>query len=117
MSALLTGLSEVEASDDPVGLVTRAVALDDRAGQDPLDLYRITCPIGVLCVIFEARPDAAVQIASLAIKSGNALLLKGGREARRTNAALVELIREALGDAGLPRDCVQLVETREQVAE
>lgn len=116
VSSLLTGLSEVEASDDPVGIVTRAVALDDRAGQGPLDLYRVTCPIGVLCVIFEARPDAAVQIASLAIKSGNALLLKGGREARRTNAALVELVRAALGDAGLPRDCVQLVETREQVA-
>ena len=62
---------------DPLGQVTYANEVSEG-----LELYRLSCPIGVLLIIFEARPDAAVQIASLALKSGNALLLKGGKEAR-----------------------------------
>ena len=90
-----------------------------------LVLRRITCPIGVLCIIFEARPEAVVQIASLALKSGNAVILKGGKEAVHSNAALVEVIRQALStpalrhghDAGVPVDAVQLVSTRDEVAD
>lgn len=65
--------------------------------------------IGVLCVIFESRPDAAVQIASLALKSANALILKGGKEAKYSNEVLVNTIRSVLPRAGLPEDCIQLV--------
>ena len=81
-----------------------------------LKLYRVTCPIGVLGVIFESRPDALIQIASLAIKSGNAVLLKGGREALRTNQALCASVRKALARASLPENAAQLMETREDVA-
>ena len=90
-----------------------------------LVLRRVACPIGVLCIIFEARPEAVVQIASLALKSGNAVILKGGKEAAHSNAALVDVIRQALaapglrdGDgAGVPVDAVQLVSTRDEVAD
>ena len=81
-----------------------------------LKLYRVACPIGVLGIIFESRPDALIQIASLAIKSGNTALLKGGREALGTNQALIRCVRRALEAAGLMADCAQLLETREDVA-
>ena len=72
--SVLVGVRDVLKLPDPIGGVTRAVRLDEG-----LDLYRVTCPIGVVCVIFEARPDAAVQISSLALKSANAIILKGVR--------------------------------------
>jgi len=80
-------------------------------------LLRVTAPIGVILVVFESRPDAAVQIASLCIKSGNAVILKGGKEATRSNAALVAAIRAGLEAADLPADAVQFVESREAVSE
>jgi len=97
---------------DPIGQVSYAMRL-----AEGLELYRQTCPIGVLLIIFEARPDAAVQIAGLAMKSGNALLLKGGKEAQRSNAALVAAMSAALEEVNLPRDCIQGVDTRTAVAE
>ena len=111
--AMLAGVGDVARLPDPVGKVTLATRLDDG-----LELYRVSCPLGVIGVIFEARPEAAVQIASLALKSSNAVILKGGREASRTNEALVEAIREALGEVdGVSPDAVQLVSTREEVRE
>ena len=83
---------------------------------DSLKLYRVSCPIGVIGVIFESRPDALIQISSLCIKSGNAVLLKGGSEAIRTNQILCDIVRTALADSGLPADAVQLLETREDVS-
>ena len=74
-----------------------------------LSVNRVSCPIGVIAVIFESRPEAAVQIAALCIKSGNAVVLKCGKEARRTCKALVDSMREVAGDA------VQLFETREEM--
>ncbi|CAE7217176.1 proA, partial [Symbiodinium necroappetens] len=109
---LLKGIDEIFSLPDPIGQVTYANKV-----AEGLDLYRLTCPIGVLLIIFEARPDAAVQIASLAMKSGNALLLKGGKEAQRSNAALVTAMSAALQDVGLPADCIQGVDTRTEVAE
>ncbi len=76
-------------------------------------LEKVTCPIGVIGVIFESRPDALVQIAALCIKSGNGVLLKGGSEAAHTNRALFEIIERAGIDAGLPDHFALLVETRE----
>lgn len=109
---LLSGVDSVIKVEDPVGRVSLARTL-----ADGLDLFRVSCPIGVLCIIFESRPEAALQISSLAIKSGNAVILKGGKEAIHSNTLLVETIRAGLVKAGLPADCVQLVSTREQIKE
>ena len=105
------GLMALAKLPDPLGNTTYSMELTEG-----LSLYRVVCPIGVIGVIFESRPDALIQIASLCIKSGNAVLLKGGREAIRTNQILCECVREALGKAGLPADAAQLLETREDVA-
>lgn len=109
---LLAGVEDVIRLEDPVGRVTLATRLDEG-----LDLFRVTCPIGVIGVIFEARPDAAVQISVLGLKSSNAVILKGGSEASRTNAALVDSMRGALAEAGLPVDAIQLLSTRGEVAD
>ena len=82
---------------------------------DGLELYRITCPIGVIGVIFESRPDALVQIASLCLKSGNAVFLKGGSEAANTNRILADVISKAGIEAGLPEGWLNLLESREDV--
>lgn len=109
--AVVAGLDDVIRLADPIGRVQYAVRLDEG-----LDLYRVTCPLGVLGVIFEARPDAAVQISTLALKSANAVILKGGREAERTNQALVSAIREGISSVpGVPADAVQLISTRQEV--
>lgn len=111
LAAVTAGLEALSGLADPIGKTTYACELTEG-----LRLYRVTCPIGVIGVIFESRPDALVQIASLALKSGNAVLLKGGREALRTNAALCSCLRQAAEEAGLPADFAQLLTTREDVA-
>lgn len=111
LQAVTDGLRALAALPDPIGQTTLARELTQG-----LNLYRVTCPIGVIGVIFESRPDALVQIASLALKSGNAVLLKGGREAMRTNAALCDVLRAAAEKAGIPADFAQLMESREDVS-
>lgn len=111
LRAVTDGLRALAALPDPIGATTMAHEITQG-----LKMYRVTCPIGVIGVIFESRPDALVQIASLALKSGNAVLLKGGREAERTNAALCDALREAAADVGLPADFAQLLHSREDVA-
>ncbi|CAD7929582.1 unnamed protein product [Amoebophrya sp. A25] len=109
---LLEGLNQVVSLEDPVGKCTYANTIAEN-----LELYRVTCPIGVMCVIFEARPEACVQIASLALKSGNALLLKGGKEAARSNRILTETLREGFSRVGgASSDMLQLLEAREDVS-
>mmetsp|Transcript_3898 Transcript_3898/g.6823 ORF Transcript_3898/g.6823 Transcript_3898/m.6823 type:complete len:446 (-) Transcript_3898:73-1410(-) len=110
--ACLSGVLSVQSLEDPVGKVSMARELDQG-----LELYRVSCPIGVICIIFEARPEAAVQIASLAIKSANAVILKGGKEAEHSNQALVSAIRKGLKAAAMPIDMVQLVSTRGEIAQ
>ena len=82
-----------------------------------LELTQVSVPLGVVCAIFEARPDAAIQISCLAIKTGNAVLLKGGKEAKNSNSFLVKLIRESLKANLLPEDAVQLLDSRKDVQE
>ncbi|MGL5173748.1 MAG: glutamate-5-semialdehyde dehydrogenase [Olsenella sp.] len=96
---------------DPVGRVLLRRELDEG-----LTLVRQSCPIGVIGVIFEARPDALVQISSLCIKSGNCAILKGGSETLHTNKALFQVIHAAAVDAGLPEGCLYQVEAREDIA-
>ena len=111
LSQTSDGLKSLAALPDPLGQTTYSMELTEG-----LQLYRVVCPIGVIGVIFESRPDALIQIASLCIKSGNAVLLKGGREAIRTNKVLCGCVRDALEKAGLPADAAQLLESREDVA-
>lgn len=111
LQAVIDGLNALALLPDPIGQTTLARELTDG-----LKLYRIACPIGVIGVIFESRPDALVQIASLALKSGNSVLLKGGREALNTNQVLCSCLREAAHAAGLPSDFAQLLTTRDDVA-
>ncbi len=106
------GLRSLAMLSDPLGHVQYAKEI-----AQGLKLYRVACPIGVIGVIFESRPDALVQISSLCLKSGNACLLKGGREAMRTNEALTELILEAAKAAGLPDGWCGLLHSREDVQE
>ena len=105
------GLRALSGLPDPLGrtLLARELA-------PGLRLYRVSCPIGVLGVVFESRPDALVQIASLALKSGNAALLKGGREALGTNRALMEVMDEAARRVRIPQGWAALLETREDVS-
>ena len=91
------GLESLIGLADPVGITLCATELDPG-----LELYKMSCPIGVIGVIFESRPDALVQISCLCLKSGNSVLLKGGREAADTNRVLAEIIREASVGAGIP---------------
>ena len=108
---VLDGISSLIALPDPLGRTTLARELTPG-----LNLYRVSCPIGVIGVIFESRPDALVQIACLCLKSGNAALLKGGREALRTNRALMAAMEE--GTKGLlPEGWAALLETRDDVNE
>lgn len=105
----LTGLM---ALPDPLRNITLARELDQG-----LTLYRVTCPIGVIGVIFEARPDALVQISSLCLKSGNCAILKGGKETTWTNRVLFSLIHQAAIDAGLPENCLLQAEQHNEIDE
>lgn len=99
------GLREVAALPDPVGCV-----LDDQTRPNGLHLVKVAVPIGVIAVIYEARPNVTADSAALCLKSGNAVILRGGKEAICSNIAVANCMREALEQAGLPRDCIQLVE-------
>ncbi len=112
LTQVIRGLNALCGLPDPIGQTLCSIEL-----AKGLDLYRVSCPIGVIGVIFESRPDALIQISSLCIKSGNAVLLKGGREALRTNQALCACVQKALETVSLPYDTVQLLETREDVAQ
>jgi len=111
LAGLATGLRQLVGQGDPLGRPLRQTELDDG-----LMLTQVTSPLGVLLVIFESRPDAVIQIGGLALRTGNGLILKGGKEAKHSNAALVDCIQAALEQAGLPRDAVVGVEGREAVA-
>jgi len=112
ITQVIAGIESLIKLDDPVGRTLDATELD--AG---LDLYKVSCPIGVIGIVFESRPDALVQISTLCLKSGNCVLLKGGSEAANTNRILAEIIAEASEEAGLPSGWIQLLETRQDVVE
>ena len=115
----ILGIQSLISIPDPVGATLEARELDEG-----LELYKVKCPIGVIGVIFESRPDALVQISTLCLKSGNGVLLKGGSEALETNRVLADIISRAssgdtTGDAGgkMPHGWLKLLETREDVNE
>ena len=109
---VIAGIKDLVGLPDPIGAVLLHRELDEG-----LRLKRIACPIGVIGVIFEARPDALVQISTLCLKSGNCSILKGGSETARTNRALFGLIHGAAVAAGLPEACMFQVEARKDIGE
>ena len=110
---MVQGIRDLILLPDPVNKMLLRRQLDEG-----IILEKISCPIGVLGVIFEARPDVIVQVSALAIKSANAVILKGGKEAVNTNKILFELIKSAAGEVeGFPKDALQQIFTREDVAE
>lgn len=124
LAEALEGIATLRSLPDPVGQVRAARELDEG-----LNLFQVTCPIGVICMIFESRPDALIQIACLALKSGNAVILKGGSEAANSNAVLAKIIAEASVGGGadkkssiptddaIPEGWLGLVQTRAEIAE
>ena len=112
LADVCAGIHDLIGLPDPVGRELLRRELDEG-----LVLVRQSCPIGVIGVIFEARPDALVQISTLCLKSGNCALLKGGSETMRTNKTLFDVIYAAAVDAGLPAECLYQVEAREEIGE
>lgn len=109
IEAMVKGLDEVIALPDPVGAIT-----DLEMRPSGIQVGRMRIPLGVICIIYESRPNVTIDAGGLCIKSGNAPLLKGGKEAFHSNNALVSLMRESLAEVGLPADCVQAVATSDR---
>jgi gamma-glutamyl phosphate reductase len=109
---VIDGINSLIGLEDPIGKTLLATELDDG-----LELYKVSCPIGVIGIIFESRPDALVQISTLCLKSGNGVLLKGGSEAIETNRVLADVISKATDKAGIPSNWIKLLETRTEVNE
>lgn len=112
LKVLVDGIRDLIGLPDPLFHTQLARELDEG-----LTLYRESCPIGTIGIIFEARPDALVQISTLCVKSGNCVILKGGSEAAKTNKTLFGLIYQAVLKAGLPENCLLQLEDREEIAE
>lgn len=112
LKGAIAGLRDVGKLPDPVGATQIHRELDEG-----LVLRRVSCPLGVLGVVFEARPDAVIQISALAIKSGNGVILKGGKEATNSCRELVKAIRTGLEQTAVNPDAVQLLTTREEIIE
>ncbi|TQV90334.1 hypothetical protein V2A60_004289 [Cordyceps javanica] len=108
---MLKGILDVRDLADPVGTVSMRTKLDD-----DLVMERVSCPIGVLLIIFEARPEVIANIASLAIKSGNSAILKGGKESTESFVAISQVISAALDKSQVPNGAIQLVTTRDAIA-
>jgi glutamate-5-semialdehyde dehydrogenase len=112
LQSMIDGVRAVVALSDPIGRVLDRIELDEG-----LELEKVSCPLGLLAVIFEARPDAVTQIGALAIKSANAVILKPGREVERTARVIVENIRAALRSQAIPEALVTNIQQRAEVSE
>ena len=106
MASAVTNIADL---DDPVGEV-----LEERVAHNGMLIRRVRVPLGVIGVIYESRPNVTIDIAALCLKAGNAVILRGGKEAIRTNSALASLVRESVVAAGLPENAVQFVETTDR---
>lgn len=111
LADLIAGLEQVAAMPDPIGEIEGITTRPNG-----LQVGRMRIPLGVVGFIYESRPNATVEASALALKAGNAILLRGGKEAFRSNQVLVEFFRESLSEAGLPEDAVLLVPTTDRAA-
>jgi len=109
---MISGIKDVVKLEDPVGKTLSAIELDSG-----LELYQVVVPIGIIGMVFESRPDVVPQIISLALKSGNGVLLKGGRESAKTNRAIYEVLTDSIKNNSIPNNAFQLLEKREDVTE
>jgi glutamate-5-semialdehyde dehydrogenase len=109
LHGMAAGVSQVQALPDPLG-----ESFDVREAPNGLRLAKRRVPLGVVCAIYESRPNVTVDIAALCIKSGNAVILRGGKEAIHSNSTLARVIREAIDAAGLPGNAVQLIESTDR---
>lgn len=105
INGMADGVSEVASLADPIGRV-----IEGRTLKNGLQIEKVTVPMGVIGIIFEARPNVTSDAAALCLKAGSAVILRGGKEAINSNKAIAEIMRKAIESAGLPRDCVSLVE-------
>jgi glutamate-5-semialdehyde dehydrogenase len=110
LKTIVDGVRQIAQAPDPLGSILMHTELDDG-----LDLYKVSSAIGVIAVIFESRPDALPQIASLCLKSGNATILKGGKEAEQSNKALFDCIVRAAERAGIPKNTFTLLSRRAEI--
>lgn len=110
ISGMIAGIEDIVSFEDPVGETMSAIKLDDG-----LTLFQVRCPIGLLGVIFESRPDVIPQIMSLCLKSGNAVTFKGGSEAAGSNKAIFQILSEAISTTDVPAEAFVLMETREDI--
>ncbi len=111
IATMAEGCEQLAAMPDPVGEITGV-----KRRPSGINVGQMRVPLGVFGMIYESRPNVTIEAASLAIKSGNACILRGGSEALHSNLALWQLVRQALTAAGLPADAVQLVETTDRAA-
>lgn len=109
LESMAQALEQVAMLPDPVGEL-----IDSNVRPNGLLVSRVRVPLGVVFFIYESRPNVTVDAASLCVKSGNAVILRGGKEALHSNVSLYRLLAEALGDVGLPKHAVQLVETTDR---
>lgn len=112
LATLVSGLRDLERTEDPLGKLLARTELDEG-----LVLDKVSVPLGVFCVIFESRPDVFYQVLGLALRTGNGVVLKGGREATLTNRAMAQIAQEAFLRHGLPASWFSLIEGRESVEE
>lgn len=104
IEGMAKGVEEVAAQADPIGKI-----IEGRTLKNGLKIEKVTVPMGVIGIIFEARPNVTSDAAALCMKAGSAVILRGGKEAINSNTAIAEVMRDAIESAGLPRDCVQLI--------
>ena len=105
IEGMADGVRQVAALPDPIGTV-----LSGSSRPNGLKIEKVRVPLGVVGIIFEARPNVTSDAAALCLKSGNAVILRGGKEAINSNKAIAEIMRNAIEKAGLPKDCISLVE-------
>lgn len=105
IKGISSGILEIVAMSDPVGRVISGCTL-----QNGLKIEKVTVPLGVVGIIYESRPNVTADAAALCLKAGNCVILRGGKEAINSNKAIVKIMREAIEKAGLPQDCINLVE-------
>lgn len=111
IAQMAQGVLEVTALPDPVSCL-----LEEIKRPNGLVIHKVAVPLGVIAIIYEARPNVTVDAAALCLKTGNAVILRGGKEALESNKVMVQILREAIGEAGLPADVLQLVEITDREA-
>ena len=104
IEGMAQGVEQVAAQSDPIGRI-----IEGRTLKNGLQIEKITVPMGVIGIIYEARPNVTSDAAALCLKAGSAVILRGGKEAINSNTAIMNVMREAIASAGLPRDCAALV--------